>query len=135
MREWRPVPTPTPHPLPVNPSYPTAHLHVVHRILAGTRHPNILPAAPEGRTLARVWTVIDAVLLTELGPLHNRSAFLEDRVHDWLLDKDGALRYYSRVAETDKEVDIVLDYETGAERDTRLAARRFDPMTGAPAAR
>jgi hypothetical protein len=107
-------------------------LHVVHRIMAGNTHRNVLPTPPAGRSLQRIWTLINADLLVEVGPVHNRSAFLEDRNHDWQINPDGTLRFYSRVVETNAPVDIVLDYETTLERDARMkqATGAFDPATG-----
>ena len=103
-------------------------LHVVHTIVAGTEVANDLPDAPEGRELARVWTLIDAPLLRRLGPMHNQSAFLEDRIHDYVV-RDGKLHYYSRVVEKGHSVQIVLDYETTLERTARLEdmGRRAGP--------
>src|SRR5690606_24379407 len=93
-------------------------------------HANALPVRQDGRPLVRVWTVMDADLLARIGPVHNKSAFLEDRVHDWVLDSQGFLRFFSRVVETDSEVDVVLDYETIPEMRARQAVVRFDPATG-----
>lgn len=100
---------------------PNAHLHPIATITAGSRHANALPLAPEGRPLVRVWTVIDADKVLELGPVHNVSAFLEDAIHDYQV-RDGQLHYYSRVTPTDAKVEVVLDYETQPERQARLAA-------------
>ncbi len=112
------------------PTYTHSHLHVTHRIRAGRAHCNVLPPAPEGRKLMRIWTVIDGEKLNLYGPIHNFSAFLEDRFHDWLLNSDGTLRFYSRVVGTDDEVEVVLDYETIAEQTIRRSTPVFDPMTG-----
>lgn len=105
-------------------------VHVLHRLRAGRAHANALPARRDGRALMRVWTVMDADLLARIGPVHNQSAFLEDRVHDWVLDAQGCLRFFSRVVDTDAEVDVVLDYETIPEMQARRAVARFDPATG-----
>lgn len=109
---------------------PSLHLHMVHRITAGTRHANSLPEAPEGRPLKRIWTVIDAEKLREMGPIHNVTAFLEDRVHDYRI-VDGKLHYYSRITATGAEVNVVLDYETDAERNARMKrlAQEYRPAS------
>lgn len=106
----------------LNPN-PNLHLHVIHRITAGTRVANPLPHPPENRKLRRVWTLINREKLNEVGPIHNVSAFLEDQIHDYRVVA-GNLHYYSRVAETGKPVDVVLDFETDAEREARLNVRR-----------
>ena len=54
--------------------------------------------------------------------VHNRTVFLEDRVHDWTWI-DGKFRYYSRIAQ---RADVVVVY---AEERVDPPAR-FDPMTG-----
>lgn len=110
-------------------------LFVVHRIRAGSRHGNVLPAPPAGKTLQRIWTLIDADKLATLGPVHNASTFLEDHQHDWRLTSAGELVFYSRVVPTDTDVDIVLDYETMAERDFRMKRPARDPGTGRRMAR
>lgn len=108
-------------------------LYVVHQIRSGSNTPNILPPHPQGLELQRVWTLIDEDLLREVGPVHNSSAFLEDCIHDWRLNDKGEFFYYSRVAGVGVDVQVVLDYETSAQRDERRRASRanFDPMTGA----
>lgn len=108
------------------------HLHIVHKIVAGSAHANELPPAPEGRPLERVWTLLNLEQLDQQGPEHMRSAFLEEYGHDWRIDKNGKLHYFSRQAPKGAEVEVVLDYETDAERKVRLeaVAPRFDPMTG-----
>lgn len=113
-------------------SYLNPTLHVIHRIRAGTQHANEVPQGPGGRRIARIWTIMDEDLLRQIGLVHNRSAFLEDHIHDWRLDGNGKLHFYSRVVEIGREVDVVLDYETIAERRAReqAEAKQFDPMTG-----
>lgn len=112
--------------IPVPP--PSADLREVISIMAGTKHANPLPLPPDGRKVERIWTVIDREKLDAMGPVHNVSAFLEDYVHDYQY-QDGKLRYYSRVVEVDKPVDIVLDYETADEVRARqgLPPRRPRP--------
>lgn len=109
--------------------------YVVHSIRSGSTTPNTLPTPPDGLTLQRVWTLIDEDLLRELGPVHNMSAFLEDRIHDWRINQKGEFFYYSRVKPAGIDVKIVLDYEEGSDRDARMRSSgggaRFDPMTGA----
>ena len=106
-------------------------LHVIHHIRAGNRHHNPLPVPPEGRKLERVWTVLNEDLLKQMGP-GPKAAFPEDAVHDWQINADGSLRFYSRIVEIDTEVNIVLDYETAAEMAERRKIPRFHPDTGEP---
>jgi len=106
-------------------------LHVIHRIRAGNQHHNPLPEAPAGRKIERVWTVLNEDLLKQMGP-GPKAAFPEDMVHDWMLNNDGTLRFYSRVVEVDTEVNVVLDYETAAESAERRKIPRFHPDTGEP---
>lgn len=114
------------------PVYPLSPLQVLHRVRAGSAEVNVLPPAPEGRTLRRIWTVIDLEKLCKDGPIHNKTAFLEDMVHDWRVRNDGTLSFYSRVVEIGHEVDVLLDYETVEERRARPVKPRFDPNTGEP---
>lgn len=113
---------------------PNEHLHVIHTLHSGAGNSNSLPTPPEeGRKLVRVWTLINKDLLKQLGPVHNVSAFLEDHIHDWQITRDGGLRYYSRIAETNTDVEVVLDYETHQERRLREALRaKVDTPTGKP---
>jgi hypothetical protein len=109
-------------------------VHVIHRITAGNQHRNALPEPPPGRKLERIWTVIDESLLKQIGPGRN-TAFPEDEGHDWLLNPDGTLRFFSRVVEMNQEADVVLDYQTAAEMNERMRLPRFDPQTGQPLGR
>lgn len=112
--------------------YPLSPLQVLHRVRAGSAHVNVLPPAPEGRELRRIWTVIDLEKLCQVGPIHNRTGFLEDFIHDWRVRPDGTLSFYSRVVEIGQEVDVLLDYETIDERRGRTDKPKFDPNTGEP---
>jgi len=112
--------------------YPLSSLQVLHRIRAGSAVVNELPPAPEGRPLRRIWTVLNLEKLCQDGPIHNKTAFLEDMVHDWRVRPDGTLSFYSRVVEIGHEVDVLLDYETVEERRARTTKPRFDPNTGEP---
>jgi hypothetical protein len=53
----------------------------------------------------RVWTLYDCGTdpnqppSLPITPVHNRGAFLEDRIHDWMILKGNLLKYYSRVVE------------------------------------
>lgn len=52
----------------------------------------------------RVWTLVDGVgepgfkHKLPMTPAHGNSAFLEDHIHDWVM-QGNTLRYFSRVAE------------------------------------
>lgn len=109
------------------------HLHVIVKIRSGSSNANPLPPPPEGRELRRVWTLLSRSQLVKDGPVHRSSAFLEDRGHDWRIDADGALHYFSGQAPPNQDVEIVLDYETDEECQLRAQAQlRFDPSTGKP---
>lgn len=123
-------PLPAPSELPMRPAYDPS-LHVLHTIKTGLKQANVLPPPPAGRELRRIWTVIDASRLEELGPQHNLTGFLEEKNHDWSLDEKGQLRFYSRVVETDTSVEVILDYETAAEMNERIKAHA--PSRKAPA--
>jgi hypothetical protein len=84
---------------PPPPTSPVDFFEVV-TITAGTKHANVIQAPPEGRKVERIWTVIDLKKLADIGPVHNVSAFLEDHLNDYRFNREGHLRYYSRVAET-----------------------------------
>lgn len=100
---------------------PHSHLHLVRTIKAGSRHANDMPDAPEGRKLARMWTVSNREKLDAWGPIHNVNAFLEDHVHDYRVDQEGKVHFYSRVVPTDTDVEVVFDYETRSEAEARRA--------------
>ncbi len=57
----------------------------------------------------RVATIIDEDEFVRSGGVlaHNRSVFLEDRIHDWDWS-DGWLRYYTRVAEDAADIVVVF---------------------------
>lgn len=105
-------------------------VHVFHRAQVGASTP--LPQPPPGCSLQQVWRVLDAEGLRELGPVHNRTAFLEDRGHDWKLTSTGGLRYSTRQAEVGEWLDVLLDYTLPHENVLRTPPPRFDPMTGVP---
>lgn len=107
---------------------PTLHVRVTVR--PGLRTANDLPPPPPGRTLQRIWTVIDGERLEAVGPKHNDTGFIEEKHHDWALDPDGRLRFYSRVVETDRPQEVVLDYETAAEMHERLFGTPPSPRRG-----
>lgn len=99
-------------------------LHVLFTIQTGLENPTELPEAPDGRQLRRIWTVIDTARLEELGPKHNVTGFMEEKGHDWQLDSEGKLRFYSRMVEKDSQVEVILDYETADEMNERLFGKR-----------
>lgn len=105
-------------------------LHQIHRALVGGH--TALPEPPPGRRLRRVWRVLDIDRLRQDGPVHGRTAFLEDEGHDWKITPSGELRYSTRQAQVGEWLDILLDYSTDMEHLARQARPRFDPMTGRP---
>lgn len=73
---------------------------------------------PDMAIPSRVWTLYsesDPAKPPELPflPVHNRNAFLEDWVHDWIT-RDGHLIYYSRVTET--PMWLLLEYRESPTR-------------------
>lgn len=105
-------------------------LHRFHRAQVGGHTP--LPAPPPGRSLRRVWRVLNLSGVEDLGPVHGENAFLEDEGHDWRLTPSGELRYSTRQAEVGEWLDILLDYSTDLECRAARSVPRFDPMTGKP---
>lgn len=80
---------------------------------------------PLARQPVRVGTLLDeGVFKQEQFMIHNRTVFLEDRIHDWDW-RDGEFRYYTRVAE---KADVLVVY---AVEEVEPVAR-FDAMTGKP---
>lgn len=81
--------------------------------------------APSGRVAiplaekpVRVATIIDEALFDATKVLsHNKSVFLEDRVHDWDW-VDGKFSYYSRVAD---RADVLVVYELEDEKKSGAA--------------
>lgn len=53
-----------------------------------------LPKPVTKKNIKQVWTVLQPQWLAVMGLVHFRSAFLEDRMHDWDLNKKGQLRFY-----------------------------------------
>lgn len=106
--------------------------YVLVSVLSGSRHANPLPEPPPGRKIERIWTLINGEKLARLGPMHQVSAFLEDHIHDWRLDNAGKLHFYSRLAEMNQTVQIVVDYETEDESRRRLTqmAAAAQPCVG-----
>jgi hypothetical protein len=62
----------------------------------------------------RIWTLYfeqDASKTPALPitPAHNVNAFMEDYVHDWNFERDGRLRYYTRIM--DRSCWILLEFK------------------------
>lgn len=82
---------------------------------------------PLSRQPVRVATLLDErAFKRDQFLIHNRTVFLEDRIHDWDW-RDGAFRYYTRVADC---ADVLVVYQI-ADEDPPV---RFDSMTGMPLA-
>lgn len=78
---------------------------------------------PMERQPIRVATLIDeAAFNVDHAIIHNRTVFLEDRIHDWNW-QEGIFRYYTRTAE---KADVLVVYEEAEVEPIK----RFDPMTG-----
>ena len=84
-----------------------------YEILRGVGPTSRVPcvAQPSGRPV-RIAYLIDEKRFTETGGLleHNRSVFLEDSVHDWMM-RDGALYYFGHAMGIEDRGDIVAVME------------------------
>ena len=79
------------------------------------------------RQPVRVATIMDeAAFSRDQLMIHNRTVFLEDRVHDWDW-RDGQFRYYTRVSEC---ADVLVVYAV----EDVVPPDRFDGVTGKPLA-
>lgn len=75
----------------------------------------------DGSKIKRVWSVYDENTINILNsneksleeiPLkHNQGVFLEDKVHDWDVTKDNMFRYYTRIAEPNELMKVILEVE------------------------
>lgn len=65
---------------------------------------------PVSEKPVQVWTLMNETLLLEIGLVHNRTAFLEDRVHDWDWTSKG-LRFYGHSGRKGELHDLVIVYE------------------------
>lgn len=53
-----------------------------------------LPKPVTKQNIEQVWTLLNKDKLESMGLVHFHSAFLEDRMHDWDLNRKGELRFY-----------------------------------------
>lgn len=82
-------------------------------------------SVPLAEKPVRVATMINETAFNEDHYLiHNRTVFLEDRLHDWNWE-DGRFRYYTRVATV---ADVLVVYEIA----DVVPEPKFDAMTGEP---
>lgn len=82
---------------------------------------------PLPRQPVRVATLLDEdAFKRDQFLIHNRTVFLEDRIHDWDW-REGALRYYTRVADC---ADVLVVYQIADEEQSV----RFGSKTGKPLA-
>ena len=87
------------------------------------------------REPVRIATIIDEEKFKDSGNLlaHNKSVFLEDKVHDWTW-KDGELRYYTRIAKDAADILVVYAVEKVVPAIEQILVLNgkvnFHPMTG-----
>ena len=111
--------------------YSTDHI-ILRDVLANGRINHRLARKP-----VRVATLINEAAFVEQGNqlVHNRTVFLEDRIHDWDYtpldhanpDGPGDFRYYTRVAE---KADVLIVY--AFTKEAPAGTYKFDPETGKP---
>lgn len=78
---------------------------------------------PLERQPVRVATLLNEEAFNEDQHLiHNKTVFLEDRMHDWEW-REGQFRYFTRIAET---ADVLVVYRI----EDVVPQPRFDSMTG-----
>lgn len=70
-----------------------------------------LPKPVTKENIKQVWTVLDKTKLQLLGFIHLRTAFIESRMHDWDLTKEGKLRFYGHSGHKDEVHTLAVVYE------------------------
>lgn len=70
-----------------------------------------LPKPVTKENIEQVWTVLNETKLKVMGLVHHHSAFLEDRMHDWDLTKDGKLRFYGHSGGKDDVHTLAIVYK------------------------
>lgn len=58
----------------------------------------------------QVWTLLDETEFEKVGLVHWRTAFIEDRMHDWNW-RNGVLRFHGHSGAPGEKHDLVLVYE------------------------
>lgn len=63
----------------------------------GTDGPAVIPSRCfepyDFRNTKRLWIITDPNYTIDQDPIHHKNAFLEDRMHDWDVDREG-IRYF-----------------------------------------
>lgn len=77
----------------------------------GAKKATPLPPGVTTSNLKQVWTLLNEAKFNIVGLVHFKTAFLEDRMHDWDLSKDGGLRFYGHSGSKGEMHDLVLVYE------------------------
>lgn len=77
-----------------------------HRILRGVVNGG--PAIKIKSRPVKVWTILNEDLFREIGPVHWRSAFIEDSMHDWEWKK-GMFRFYGHSGEPGGLHDLAIE--------------------------
>lgn len=76
---------------------------------SGVKHK--LPAPVTAQNLKQVWTVYDHAQLVANGLKHHHGSFVEERIHDWDVTKDGCLCFYGHSGSKGERHDLALVYE------------------------
>lgn len=88
---------------------PRKHI-TVRGVTNDSRTPVTLDPSIDLTKIARVHLLLNEKLYLEIGPLHWRSTFLEDKMHDWDVRR-GSFYYYAHSCEKGDVVDLVLEIE------------------------
>jgi hypothetical protein len=81
---------------------------IVRGVTNDSRTPVALDPSIDLSKIARVHHLLDEKLYREIGTLHWRSTFLEDKMHDWDVRR-GQFFYYAHSCEKGDVVDLVLE--------------------------
>jgi len=82
----------------------------VRQVTNGSRTPVKLPADIDVSKIQRVYLLLNEKLFNEVGPVHWKSVFIDDRMHDWDVRR-GHLYYYAHSSSRGDVVDIILGLE------------------------
>lgn len=83
--------------------------HIILRDV--TNDSRVFHSLPKGIKIKQVWTLINEELYKKVGLQHNVSAFIEERMHDWRLSKNGELCFYGHSGMRGDKHDLVLVLE------------------------
>lgn len=84
---------------------------LVRGVVNGDRAGVDLPKPVTKKNLQQVWTVYDEEKFKQNGFMHLHGSFMEDRMHDWDLTKEGKLRFYGHSGERGEVHVLALVYK------------------------